>query len=49
MGRDLEMGDWTAIVEVCDVGLGVELFLRDVAVVGGFEPNAVVVVVVSSV
>lgn len=33
---DFEMGDWAAVVEVRDVGLGVELLLRDVAVVCGF-------------
>lgn len=48
MRCDFEMWNRTAVVERGDVGLGVELFLRDVAVVGGFEPNAFVVVVVSS-
>lgn len=36
MRIDFEMRDWAAVIEIRDVGFGVELFLRDVAVVCGF-------------
>jgi hypothetical protein len=35
---DLEQRDGAAVVEVGDVGLGVEVLAGDVAAVGGFEP-----------
>jgi hypothetical protein len=35
---DFEQGNRAAVVEICNVGFGVEVLARDVAVVGGFVP-----------